>query len=105
MPVLAIVAMEGEPDALLEGYMGLGLEEVIRDQPGRLMHACARTAGGLLMVGVWAERSHLDALAGDARVREWWSTASREPTVEVHEVDRLLLGPRLLFSGEEPPAL
>lgn len=89
MAVLAIINLDGDPDALLKMYDQH--DEATRDLPttGLISHTVARTTTGLLMADVWESGELLGTFMAQPKFQSELQRAGMpEPTVEVYDVDR-----------------
>jgi quinol monooxygenase YgiN len=89
MAVLALIQLDGTPDALLEMYDQQ--DRATRDLPttGLVSHVVARTASGLTIVDVWESAELLEEFMAQPEFRSSLEAAGLpEPRVEVLEVDR-----------------
>ena len=89
MAVLAIINLDGDPDALLKMYDEM--DEATGDLPttGLISHVAARTANGLTMTDIWESAEQLQAYMADPEFDSALQQAGfPEPRVEVYQVDR-----------------
>jgi hypothetical protein len=90
-----IARIAGEPDRLLDAYRASSsvMDSVGRDH-GLILHAGARTAGGLLIVNLWPSAAGSRAAAADPRRLGALADAGVAPEAqrkEHHEVERYVL--------------
>lgn len=89
MPVLAIINLEGDPDALLELYDQMDAATGDLPTTGLISHVAARTAAGLTMTDIWESAELLEAYMADPTFEaELHRAGFPEPRVEVYPIDR-----------------
>ncbi len=89
MAVLALIHLDGTPDALLERYDQQ--DRATRNLPttGLISHVVARSPSGLTMVDVWESAELLEAFMAQPEFQSSLEGAGLpEPTIEVYQVDR-----------------
>jgi len=77
---LTLARIEGDPGALLDGYLRTAetMDSVGRDH-GLVMHAAARTEDGLLIVNLWPSADGSESAARDPR--RLGTLAEHEPAI------------------------
>lgn len=89
MPVLAIINLDGDPDALLKMYDQMDAATGDVPTTGLISHVAARTATGLTMADLWESAELLEAYMADPTFEtELQRAGFPEPRVEVYPVDR-----------------
>jgi hypothetical protein len=95
MAYLTIARIGGDPRRLLDSYRRTSslMDEVGRAH-GLVLHACARTAGGVLIVNLWPTEHASQSAAADPRRLVALRQAAVEPEhqqKEHHHLERYVL--------------
>lgn len=89
MSVLVLFWWEGDPDEHLAAYDRELKHPVLREQPQRISHTCARAADGIVIVDVWHSREAFQKMIDDPEFQKN-TEAAQWPTelqsVEVYKV-------------------
>ncbi len=89
MAVLAIIKLDGDPDALLKMYDQMDEATGALPTTGLISHVAARTDTGLTMADIWESAELLEAyMANPIFESELHRAGFPEPSVEVVPIDR-----------------
>jgi hypothetical protein len=98
MAYLTIARISGDPTHLLDGYRRASsvMDQVGRDH-GLILHAGAKTSGGMLIVNLWPSKDGSESAAADSRRIACLHEAQLRPhqaRKEHHDVERyVVFGP------------
>jgi hypothetical protein len=103
MAYLTIARIAGDPDRLLDGYRHTSsLMDQVGHDHGLIVHAGARTDGGLLIVNLWPTKDGSESAAADPRRAAALHRVGLRPDQqrkEHYEVERYVV-----FRAEARPA-